>query len=717
METETLDILLVEDNPGDARLIEEMLSGTETLLERVEPDAPAVESLQIHSEQTLEDGIARFSEEQIDVVLLDLGLPDSTGMLTLTSMAKTVDTIPIIVLTGLRDEQAGIEAVEQGAQDYLVKDEVSSDLLIRSIHHAIERNRQEQRRLRRREQLEALNSLTRELMEAETLEAVSERVVDAAEKRFDLPVVAIALYDDSAGTLRPVEATPAVTELVDLHTLLEVGEGAGWRAFAQDEPPHVMESSGPISAPLTELALFPLGNHGLLIAGSRETDGLSATDFDFIGTVAGNVESALDRVEREQERQEREQLLEDQNRTLERLNDINDIIRSIGRALVQASTREEVESVVCEQLAEEGPYELAWVGEHTPAAESVVPREWAGDSFTDGLATSGSPADQAITTREPQVVNDVLENRSLEGWRRAALDYGYHAMTSLPLVYEDAMYGSLNVYARQSGVFDDLEETVLAELADTIAYAINGAESRKALLGQEVTALEFAVSDAEAGFVELAREYDCSLVAENFVPRSDGGVRRFMTTRRVDPEDVLEFDSGLPVRDLTLVSEYEEGGEAVCLFRMDLTAESIEEVVLEHGGRPRALRVEEGEATVVVELAADAAVREFVDLFQNRFDGAELVAQRTQQRPRQSPAEQRASLTESLTDRQHEALQTAYFSGFFDRPRRHSGTEVAESMGISQPTFSHHLREAHRKLCESLFGRESRVSPPHQPED
>lgn len=717
MESDTLDVLLVEDNLGDARLIEEMLDDAETLLERVEPDAPSAESLQIHSEQTLEDAIARVSEERIDVVLLDLGLPDSTGMHTLTSMAKTVATVPIIVLTGLRDEQAGIEAVEQGAQDYLVKDEVNSDLLIRSIHHAIERNRQEQRRLRRREQLEALNSLTRELMEAETLKTVSERVVDAAERRFDLTVVAIALYDDSAGTLRPVEATPAVTELVDLDPLLEVGEGAGWRAFAEDEPPHVMESTGPISTSLTELALFPLGSHGLLITGSREADGLSATDFDFIGTVAGNLESALDRVERDQERQERERLLEEQNRTLERLNDINDIIRSIGRALVQASTREEVESVVCEQLADEGPYELAWIGEHTHTAESVVPRDWAGDSFAEGLATSDSPAERAITTRERQVVNDVLENRALEGWRRTALDNGHHAMASLPLVYEEAMYGSLNVYARQSGVFGDLERTVLAELADTIAYAINGAESRKALLGQEVTALEFAVTDAEAGFVELAREYDCSLVAENFVPRSDGGVRRFMTTRRVDPEDVLEFGSRLPVRDLTLVSEYEEGGEPVCLFRMDLTAESIEEVVLEHGGRPRALRVNDGEATVVVELAADAAVREFVDLFQNRFDGAELVAQRTQQRPRQSPAEQRASLTESLTDRQHEALQTAYFSGFFDRPRRHSGTEVADSMGISQPTFSHHLREAHRKLCESLFGRESRTSPTQQRKD
>jgi predicted DNA binding protein len=415
-------------------------------------------------------------------------------------------------------------------------------------------------------------------------------------------------------------------------------------------------------------------------------------------------------VEHERERNSRERLLAEQNRTLERLNEINDIIRSIGRALVQASTREEVETVVCEQLVEDGPYDLAWIGEHELGADAVVARETAGHECEqfDGLSEPESPASRTITTREPLVVNDMLENRAMECWRQHALEQGYQAMMSLPLVYEDALYGSLNVYAEESGVFGDLEQTVLSELADTIAYAINGAESRKALLGQEVTALKFRLTKTDLGFVELARTLDCSLVAENFVPRSDGGIRRFMTTRGADPAAVLAAAAVLPVTNFTLVSEYERNEETVCLFRMDLTDESIEETVLEHGGRPRALRVEEGEATVVVELAADAAVREFVDLFQSRFGSAELVAQRATQRPRRSPAEQRATLTETLTDRQLEALQTAYFSGFFDRSRRHTGTEVAESMGISQPTFSHHLREAHRRLCLELFDGESR---------
>ncbi|MFC6737298.1 helix-turn-helix domain-containing protein, partial [Halolamina salina] len=82
---------------------------------------------------------------------------------------------------------------------------------------------------------------------------------------------------------------------------------------------------------------------------------------------------------------------------------------------------------------------------------------------------------------------------------------------------------------------------------------------------------------------------------------------------------------------------------------------------------------------------------------------ASLAAQRTHHRSEPSTAQQRASATEALTDRQLEAIRTAYFSGFFDRPRKHTGTEIADAMGISQPTFSHHLREAQRRLCAVLF--------------
>ncbi len=127
-------ILLVEDNPGDARLIREMLR-----------DAQAVAWRLDHVDR-LADGLRRLAEEHADVVLLDLSLPDAHGFDTVGKVLDLAPTVPIIVLTGLDDEALAVRAVQAGAQDYLVKNDVTGGLLSRAIRYAIERKRAEAER-------------------------------------------------------------------------------------------------------------------------------------------------------------------------------------------------------------------------------------------------------------------------------------------------------------------------------------------------------------------------------------------------------------------------------------------------------------------------------------------------------------------------------------------------------------------------------------------
>ncbi|SDQ29047.1 bacterio-opsin activator domain-containing protein [Natronobacterium texcoconense] len=160
-DTGTLEILLIEDNPGDARLIEEMLEGAEELAQRIDPAEETRRTPEISRENRLENGLETLENEPIDVVLLDLNLPDSAGLDTLEAANAETDATPIVVLTGVRDQGVGVKAIQQGAQDFLVKDEVTSELLVRTIHHAIERARQEREQRRQREQLETINRLNR----------------------------------------------------------------------------------------------------------------------------------------------------------------------------------------------------------------------------------------------------------------------------------------------------------------------------------------------------------------------------------------------------------------------------------------------------------------------------------------------------------------------------------------------------------------------------
>jgi diguanylate cyclase (GGDEF)-like protein len=94
---------------------------------------------------TLGEGLARLARDRFDAVLLDLSLPDAQGLNTVTQVLATSPGIPIVVLTGYDDQHLALQAVQQGAQDYLVKGQAQADLLSRAIRYAIERKRTEER--------------------------------------------------------------------------------------------------------------------------------------------------------------------------------------------------------------------------------------------------------------------------------------------------------------------------------------------------------------------------------------------------------------------------------------------------------------------------------------------------------------------------------------------------------------------------------------------
>jgi PAS domain S-box-containing protein len=122
-------LLLVEDNPGDARLIRDAL---------VAASSAQFTCVQV---ERLSEALTRLAERQFAVVLLDLSLPDSWGVDTIKQVQACAPEVPIVVLTGLNDEEFAIKAVQEGAQDYLVKGQWESRTLIRALRYAVERQR------------------------------------------------------------------------------------------------------------------------------------------------------------------------------------------------------------------------------------------------------------------------------------------------------------------------------------------------------------------------------------------------------------------------------------------------------------------------------------------------------------------------------------------------------------------------------------------------
>jgi signal transduction histidine kinase len=132
MESNPTTVLLIEDSPADVRAIEKML---------VEAAAFRPSTFKLVHASSLASGLARLVNTVFDVILLDLTLPDSQGINTISSVRSLAPKVPIITMTDVEDELLAIEAMQQGTQDYLVKGKVNGNSLARAIRYAIERQR------------------------------------------------------------------------------------------------------------------------------------------------------------------------------------------------------------------------------------------------------------------------------------------------------------------------------------------------------------------------------------------------------------------------------------------------------------------------------------------------------------------------------------------------------------------------------------------------
>ena len=126
-----MKVLLVEDNPGDSRLIQEMFAETEA------------DHFDLLCAENLAEALKCLDETSVDVILLDLSLPDSQGLDTFIKINNRVPVTPVVVLSGFDDEAFAVEAVGRGAQDYLTKGKTDSSLLVRSLRYAVERRHTE----------------------------------------------------------------------------------------------------------------------------------------------------------------------------------------------------------------------------------------------------------------------------------------------------------------------------------------------------------------------------------------------------------------------------------------------------------------------------------------------------------------------------------------------------------------------------------------------
>jgi signal transduction histidine kinase len=236
-DTQSIRILLVEDDSGDLEISRRRL-------------AEAGSHFSVSVARTLAEATGLIAAETFDAALIDLGLPDSNGLMALQNIHSASPKLPIVVLTALADEQLGAVAVEQGAQDYLVKG-VSAESLRRSIHYAVQRQQSMSEKESLLARLQSANEMLGEKnLRLQTLFEAAQQFVDNLSHEFRTPLTVIRefatiMHDGLAGPVTPhqQEYTDIITDRVDDLAImvddmldasrLEAGMLGAWRRECQ----------------------------------------------------------------------------------------------------------------------------------------------------------------------------------------------------------------------------------------------------------------------------------------------------------------------------------------------------------------------------------------------------------------------------------------------------------------------------------------------------
>ena len=448
-------------------------------------------------------------------------------------------------------------------------------------------------------------------------------------------------------------------------------------------------------------------------------------DVSFVRSVANVLATAIDRRAYERE-------LLHRNEQITALNTLNGVVREITGAVIDRSTREEIEATVCSRLAETDSYLFAWIGEIDAASREVRLRTEAGvEGYLDGVTVSvdpddersGGPTGRALRTGEMRTARNVRTDPRYAPWRPHAEAYGFRSSAAIPITHQGTTYGVLNVYADRPDAFEGRERAVVGQLGEVVGHAIAAEERKRALMSDEVVEVEFAVRDVTSA-LGLEDGPAGTVAFDHAVPLGEEEFLVYGSATR-DAVGTVESVVGALAHwgDVTFRGEdggdggdsdgaAAEGRDGKVRFDVRLSRPPVLSALASVGGSVERAVLEDGDLRMTLHLPPGADVRQVTDIVRDRYPGAELLGRRQTTRGDGDHQGVGRTLTTELTDRQRVALEAAFHAGYFEWPRETSAEELAESLGIASPTLHYHLRRAQRKAFDALL---SFSTPPPRP--
>lgn len=562
------------------------------------------------------------------------------------------------------------------------------------------------------EALNALHEATNHLLTVESKQAACEYMVDVASDVLDIESV-VYRFDDHHNELVPAAYSHAFETNFGRPEEHTPDDGLVWQTFVEGTSTLIddlTDTDGTHPDRARSGLYVPIGEHGVLVAFETETNHYDDETYELAQLFATTAEAALDRISRTRRLHGRERTLKRQNIHLEQLNEANSVRQDIEQLLLMADERAEIERGICERLAAHEECSFVWFGEPDPGGHQLEPRASAGRerayleelSVTTVDDSAAEPAGRTARTRTSSYVENVADSVRDGTWRVEALSRNYQSVYAVPIVYDDFLYGVVSIYGDDRDAFDEPLRDTLAELGETIAYAITAVKRKSALADSGVDTVELEIElTGDSLFRRLAGALETQLTFEGATIRDDGGPTVFAVA---NSDAVTEHSSDLRslegVHDVSIIAESEDE----TLLQLQCSEPFLGSVVDTDGGTLRTFVAADDETRATIEVPESVEVRELLSGLNRRGFSASMVARREQSttQPTIDVAARNALLAE-LTDRQQEVVQTAYHGGYFEWPRHTNGDELADSLEISPPAFHKHVRAVEQKLFATIF--------------
>ncbi|MFO7834828.1 MAG: bacterio-opsin activator domain-containing protein [Halohasta sp.] len=563
----------------------------------------------------------------------------------------------------------------------------------------------------------ALYDAAHALLSARSTEEIAAIGVEAAGSVLGFEDAIVLSYDDERNVFRPLAYTPSAEARLPAPLPISASESSiAGRAFFESEPIATEDMSDLPEAynpetPYRRAMFVPIDEHGVLFVGDTEIGATSDQTLTVAELLGATLAAAFTRLASERRSEAHQRTLAERTAELETLAHTNALVEALGDRLFDASTREEIESTVCSALTGFDRYRFAWIGAAECRTDTVALRASSGidegylDWLVDRIGEAGcgsvdEPTCRVLTTSRPVSVDRIARDWQAAPWRKEALSRGCQSVLSVPLTHNEISYGALSVYADTSGAFDEYTETILAEFGRIIAYAIASTETRRGLLTDRGTEVELELTDTDDVLHRLSTRLGSPVDFEAYVPQSGDHSLLYLSITEIPTAAVETAGTDISgIEGLRVVTEQ----DGTALFELAVSGPVLAATLVDCGALPTAIDTDGDRQRVVAMLSQTTDLRAFVDRLRAAYPSTTVVSRQDADRGVRTRETFRMELFDRLTQRQQETLRTAYFARYFDSPRGSTGTEIGQSLGISQPTFTYHLRGALETVLTMIF--------------